>query len=135
MIRRERYLKQIEPFIGKPIIKVITGIRRCGKSTFLKMICNSLTEQGVNPVNLILINMDSLEFDFIRNYHDLNKYVKTRIVKIKKPVYLFIDEIQEIEGWEKAVAGFLADSMADLFITGSNSRLLSSELATHICKR
>jgi predicted AAA+ superfamily ATPase len=135
MIRRERYLKQIEPFIGKPIIKVITGIRRCGKSTFLKMICNSLTEQGVNPVNLILINMDSLEFDFIRNYHDLNKYVKTRIVKIKKPVYLFIDEIQEIEGWEKAVAGFLADSMADLFITGSNSRLLSSELATHISGR
>lgn len=135
MIRRERYIKQITPFIGKPVIKVITGIRRCGKSTFLKLICNSLTESGVIPSNIILINKDSLEFDFIRNYQDLNNYVKSKIKKIKGSIYLFIDEIQEIEGWEKAVSGFLADNTADLFIAGSNSRLLSSELATYISGR
>jgi len=135
MIKRERYIKQITPFIGKPVIKVITGIRRCGKSTFLKMVCNTLKESGVIPGNIILINKDSIEFDFIRNYQDLNKYVKSRIKNITGTIYLFIDEIQEIEGWEKAVSGFLADNTADLFITGSNSRLLSSELATYISGR
>ena len=135
MILRERYIKQITPFIGKPVIKVITGIRRCGKSTFLKMICNSLTESGVMQGNIILINKDSLDFDFIRNYLDLNNYVKNRIINIPGKIYLFIDEIQEIEGWEKAVSGFLTDNTADLFITGSNSKMLSSELATFISGR
>ncbi|MCX6249169.1 MAG: ATP-binding protein [Bacteroidetes bacterium] len=135
MIKRERYLKQITPFIGKPVIKVITGIRRCGKSTFLKMICNALSENGVPDENIILVNKDSLEFDFLTNYRELNKYVKKITKNIKGTIYLFIDEIQEIEGWEKAVSGFLADNTADLFITGSNSRLLSSELATYISGR
>ncbi|MBE0647006.1 MAG: ATP-binding protein [Bacteroidales bacterium] len=135
MILREQYIKQLEPFIGKPIIKVITGIRRSGKSTFLKMICNTLTETGVDQRNLILINKDSLEFDFIKDYHDLDNYVKNRCKKISGKIYLFIDEVQEIDGWEKAVSGFLADQTADLFITGSNSRILSSELATYISGR
>ncbi len=135
MILRERYIKKLEPFIGKPVIKVITGIRRCGKSTFLKMICHSLTEIGVNPVNIILINKDSLEFDFIQDYNDLNKYVKNQCKKISGKIFLFIDEVQEINGWEKAVSGFLADQTADLFITGSNSKMLSSELATYISGR
>ncbi len=135
MINRERYIRQISPFIGKPVIKVITGIRRCGKSTFLKMISASLTNKSVAPDNIILINKDSLEFDFIRDYKDLNKYVKTQIKGKTGTKYLFIDEIQEIEGWEKAVAGFLADNVADIFITGSNSKMLSSELATHISGR
>lgn len=135
MIDRERYIRQISPFIGKPVIKVITGIRRCGKSTFLKMISASLTNKSVAPDNIILINKDSLEFDFIRDYKDLNKYVKTQIKGKTGTKYLFIDEIQEIEGWEKAVAGFLADNVADIFITGSNSKMLSSELATHISGR
>jgi hypothetical protein len=135
MIKRERYLNRIKPFFGKPVIKVITGIRRSGKSTFLKMICNSLIDSGVIPDNIVLINKDSLEFDFIRNYQDLNNYVKNRIRNIKGTIHLFIDEIQEIEGWEKAVAGFLADNTADVYITGSNSRMLSSELATYISGR
>ena len=135
MILRERYIRQIMPFIGKPVIKVITGIRRCGKSTFLKMIAKSLTGSGVPVENIILINKDSLEFDFIKNYLDLNNYVKETIQNTTGIIYLFIDEIQEIDGWEKAVSGFLADNTADLFITGSNSRLLSSELATYISGR
>ncbi len=135
MIKRKLYLERITPFIGKPVIKVITGIRRCGKSTFLKMICDQLQEKGVKPGNIVLINKDSLEFDFIRNYQDLHRYVNKKFKNLKGEKFLFIDEVQEIESWEKAVAGFLADHTADLFITGSNSRLLSSELATYISGR
>jgi predicted AAA+ superfamily ATPase len=135
MVTRQVYLNRLIPFIGKPVIKVITGIRRCGKSTFLKMVINLLTERGVKPGNILLINKDSLTFDFIRNYQDLNHYVKQKFKKAGGKKYLFIDEIQEIDGWEKAVAGFLVDQTADLFITGSNSKLLSSELATHIAGR
>ncbi len=135
MIQRERYLKQITPFIDKPIIKVITGIRRCGKSTFLKIICNLLTDNGVNQENILLVNKDSLEFDSLNTYKQLVSYVSDRFREVKGKKYLFIDEVQEIEGWEKALSGFLTDNTADLFITGSNSRMLSSELATYISGR
>lgn len=135
MILRERYIKQILPFIDKPIIKVITGIRRCGKSTFLKQIQQSLIEKGVKSENILFINKDSLEFDWITEYKQLAAHVTTCFKGIKGDKYLFIDEIQEIEGWEKALSGFLTDGIADLFITGSNSRLLSSELATYISGR
>jgi len=135
MIIRENYLNQIRPYIGKPVIKVITGIRRCGKSTFLKMIRISLDERNIPAENIIFINKDSLQFDFIKNYLDLDGFVKSKAQGLQGEVYLFIDEIQEIEGWEKAVSGFLADQVADLYITGSNSRLLSSELATYISGR
>ena len=135
MIQRERYIKQISPFIDKPVIKVITGIRRCGKSTFLKLICNLLTERGIKPENILLVNKDSLEFDSLTTYKQLVSYVIGRFKKVEGKKYLFIDEVQEIEGWEKALSGFLADNTADLFITGSNSRMLSSELATYISGR
>ena len=135
MITREKYLNKMIPFMGKPVIKVITGIRRCGKSTLLRMIINLLSEKGVKPAQILLINKDSLEFDQIRTYLDLDRYVKKRFKKVSGQKYLFMDEVQEIEEWEKAVAGFLADQTADLFITGSNSKLLSSELATHIAGR
>lgn len=135
MISRERYLRQISPFIDKPIIKVITGIRRCGKSTFLKMICNLLIDKGVNQENILLVNKDSLEFDSLNTYKQLVSYVMDRFKDVKGKKYLFVDEVQEIEGWEKALSGFLADNTADLFVTGSNSRMLSSELATYISGR
>jgi predicted AAA+ superfamily ATPase len=135
MVQRERYLKQISPFIDKPVIKVITGIRRCGKSTFLKLICNSLTDSGIKPENILLINKDSLEFDSLTTYKQLVSYVIGRFKDVAGKKYLFIDEVQEIEGWEKALSGFLTDNTADLFVTGSNSRMLSSELATYISGR
>lgn len=135
MIQRDKYLKQITPFIGKPVIKVITGIRRCGKSTFLKLICNSLLEKGIKAENILLINKDSLEFDSLSNYKQLVIYVDEHFKNIVGQRYLFIDEVQEIEGWEKALSGFLTDNKADLFVTGSNSRMLSSELATYISGR
>jgi len=135
MIQRKSYLDRIAPFIGKPVIKVITGIRRCGKSTFLKLIVNSLLENGVSRRNVLLINKDSLEFDFLVDYKDLVNYVRQKFKSVKGTKYLFLDEVQEIAGWEKAVTGFLADELADVFITGSNSRMLSSELATLISGR
>ena len=136
MIKREKYFEKLQPFIGKPVIKVITGIRRCGKSTFLKQIKQWLLEiHNVNPANVLLINKDSLEFDWMKNYLQLAAYVKEQFSGISGEKYLFIDEVQEIDGWEKALAGFLSDSVADLYITGSNSKMLSSELATYISGR
>ena len=135
MIQRRIYLEKIAPFIGKPVIKVITGIRRCGKSTFLRMLVESLIEKGVNQRNILFINKDSLEFDFIADYKDLVNYVLQKFKSVRGEKYILLDEVQEIAGWEKAVAGFLADSVADVYITGSNSRMLSSELATLITGR
>jgi hypothetical protein len=135
MIIRQRYLHRILPFIDKPVIKVITGIRRCGKSTFLKMIIDTLVNKGVEQNNILLINKDSLEFDWMQDYRQLIEFVNERFTNISGKKYLFIDEVQEIEGWEKAVSGFLADEYADLYISGSNSHLLSSELATYISGR
>ncbi|HBB90323.1 MAG TPA: ATPase [Bacteroidales bacterium] len=135
MIARESYINQISPFIDKPVIKVITGIRRCGKSTFLKLLCKSLTDKGIDPGNILLINKDSLEFDWLTTYKQLVEFVITSFKGKKGRKYLFVDEVQEIEGWEKAISGFLTDNVADLYITGSNSRLLSSELGTYITGR
>lgn len=135
MIKREKYLSRIKPFINKPIIKVITGVRRSGKSILLKLLIAELKDLQINEQNILYINKDSLEFDFIRNYDDLYKYAKEKLKQIKGTKYLFIDEIQEITEWEKAVASFFADDFADIYITGSNAQLLSSELATLLSGR
>jgi predicted AAA+ superfamily ATPase len=94
-----------------------------------------LIDKGVSQENILLVNKDSLEFDSINTYKQLVSYVSDRFREVKGKKYLFIDEVQEIEGWEKALSGFLTDHTADLFITGSNSRMLSSELATYISGR
>lgn len=135
MKKRERYLEQIKPFIDKPLIKVITGIRRSGKSTFLKMIQDEIFSQGVSKNNVIVIQKESLRFEFIQNYKDLYDYVNEIKSTIQGKLYLFVDEIQIIEGWEKAITSFLADEVADIYISGSNAGLLSSELATLLTGR
>ena len=135
MIKREKYLKRIRPFIDKPVIKVITGIRRCGKSTFLKMLINELAERGVSKKNIIYINKDSLEFDQIKGYSELNEYVIRKLKGLKGRKYLLIDEVQEIKEWEKAIASFLTNATADIYLTGSNAGLLSSDLATLLTGR
>ena len=134
MIRRDLYLKQIEPFIDKPLIKVITGIRRSGKSVLLKLLKEELFEKGIKENQIIYLNFDSLEFAEIDRAEKLYQYVKKRIVKGKR-CYILLDEIQEVDSWERAVNSFLADFDADIYITGSNSRLLSSELATYLTGR
>ena len=135
MIIREEYYKKIDPFIGKPVIKIISGMRRSGKSSFMKMLLNRFLEQGVKKKNIIYINKDLIEFDFIKDYLDLHKYIKKLMPENKKPKYLFIDEVQEIEGWEKTVNSLLAESELDIYLTGSNSRMLSSEFATLLTGR
>lgn len=135
MIERSNYLDSIRPFIGKPVIKAITGIRRCGKSTLMLQLINELQNNGVNPDQIIYINLELFEFDLIREYKDLHNYVTSKKGSSKKLFYLFVDEIQVINGWEKAINSLLAEKDFDLYITGSNARLLSSELATLISGR
>lgn len=135
MLQRNQYLDAILPFIDKPVIKTITGVRRSGKSTFLQQIMDILETKNVSSNRFIYINKELLEFDSIKNYIDLHTYVKNHIKNSNEKFYLFIDEIQEIESWEKAVASFLAEKRTDIYITGSNARLLSTELATLLSGR
>jgi uncharacterized protein len=134
MIKRDLYLKQINPFIDKPLIKIITGIRRSGKSIILKLLKEDLLERGIGDNQIIYLNFDSLEFSNISNAEKLYSYIKEKITKNKR-TYLLLDEIQEVDSWERVVNSFLADFDVDIFITGSNSRLLSSELATYLTGR
>ena len=135
MIERTRYFNKIEPFIGKPMIKVISGLRRCGKSTFMKMLIDHLIKKGTAESNIIYISMELMEFEFINDYKALYKHVKSVLPKNSKKKYLFVDEIQQIPSWEKAVNSIYAENLADIYITGSNSRLLSSEFATLLTGR
>ncbi|MFP4384964.1 MAG: ATP-binding protein [Spirochaetia bacterium] len=135
LIVRVDYLDKIIPFIDKQIIKVLSGIRRAGKSSLLLLLRRYLIESGVSENNIIYINKESLEWEFIAGYSELYRFVKDRIRTISGPVYLFIDEIQNISSWEKAAASILADGLADLTITGSNASLLSSDLATLLSGR
>jgi predicted AAA+ superfamily ATPase len=135
MIIRKRYIEKIRPFIGKPVIKVITGIRRCGKSTLLKQIREIIIANGIDAEQIISINKELFEFDFIKTYADLHKYVSGKAKSKNAMYYLFVDEVQEIEEWEKAVNSFLAEGQYDIYISGSNAHILSSDLATLITGR
>lgn len=134
MIKREKYLKNIRGFYDQDLIKVITGIRRSGKSTLLKQIIDELEESGVNKDKIIYINFEDIEMYFIKNSMDLNDYIKKQI-KDDEKYYLFFDEIQNVIDWEKAVNSFKATKNVSIFITGSNSNLLSGELATLLAGR
>ena len=134
MIKREEYLNKIRGFYNQDLIKVITGIRRSGKSTLLKQIIDELKENGVNEERIIYINFEDIEMSFIKNEMDLNSHIKKQI-KDDRKYYLFFDEIQNVINWEKAVNSFKATKNVSIFITGSNSNLLSGELATLLAGR
>jgi len=133
MIQREKYLKKIDAYIDKDVVKVITGMRRVGKSYFVKQIINELIKKGINKNQIVYINKELIKFDFIIDYKDLYKFVSDNS-SVKK-TYLFIDEIQEIEKWEKTISSLMAEGDFDIYITGSNSNLLSSELSTLLSGR
>ena len=124
MIKRENYLRKIRGFYNQDLIKVITGIRRCGKSTLLKQIIDELKDSGVKEEKIIYINFEDIDMSFIKTDIDLNDYIKQQI-KDDEKYYLFFDEIQNIINWEKAVNSFKATKNVSIFITGSNSNLLS----------
>lgn len=134
MVIRPLYLKHIEPFIGKPVIKVITGIRRCGKSELLKMIREELKNNGIDEDHILFMNFESMQWSAFLDAKSLYEYVSAQCSKSGK-YYLFFDEIQEVDSWEKAVNSLMADRDVDIYLTGSNSKLLSSELATYLAGR
>ena len=129
---RPSYLNSIKPFIGKQIIKVLTGQRRTGKSYLMLQIIDFIKQNNAEA-NIISINKEEFEFDFIKNYNDLYNYVKEKSKETKN--YLFIDEIQEITEFEKAIRSLLHTGNYDIYCTGSNANMLSSDLATVLSGR
>lgn len=134
MIKREIYLSKIRPFYNSDLIKVIVGIRRSGKSTIMMQIMDELKNNKIPDKQIIYINFEYKEFSFIKNDDDLYKYIKS-FIKNDSKYYIFLDEIQNVDKWEKVVNSFKAKEKYSIFITGSNSDLLSGELATHIAGR
>ena len=132
MIKRELYMSRIRPFIGTDLIKVMTGIRRCGKSVMLKLIQQELTESGINPKQFISINFEDMNYSHLQTAQALHDEISARASEIGGKVYLFFDEIQEVKDWEKCINSFRVSLDCDIYITGSNANLLSSELATYL---
>ena len=130
IIIRENYLSKIRPFIRKDIIKVLTGIRRSGKSVLLEQI-----RDEINSPNTIFLNFEDLSNQHLCEYNTLHEYICQKIGNSKEQFYLFFDEIQEVQYWEKAINSLRVKFHADIYITGSNSRLLSGEFATYIAGR
>ena len=134
MIERPLYLDKIIPFVDTPFVKILTGVRRCGKSTILKMIIKKLKEEKqVEDEQILNYRFDSMEYEDMTT-KELYLELKSKIIQSKK-TYLFLDEIQEIEGWEKVVNTLASDFDVDIYITGSNSRMMSSEISTYLTGR
>jgi len=137
--RRSEYSGKIAGYVGNRLIKVLVGQRRSGKSYILRQIAKQLVEKGVKPENTLYINREFAEFDFLKTYKDLDELVKSykKALKPSGKVYIFIDEVQTIEGWEKIVNSYSQDFVDsyEVFISGSNSKMLSGELATLLSGR
>jgi len=133
MVIRPAYVDKIMTYTDTPFVKILSGVRRCGKSTILKMIAKKLRERGISDEYILLYNLDSLQYEDITAKMFYNE-IKAKL-SLNKKIYLFLDEIQEIKDWEKAVNSFMTDFDVDIYITGSNSRMLSSEISTYLTGR
>jgi hypothetical protein len=133
MLKREQYLNQLIESKDLNLIKVVTGVRRSGKSTLLLQYKDYLISQKISEKNIIYMNFESADWYDIKDYKDLYNYIKNNIVKGK--IYILLDEVQNVEKWEKAVNSLLVDIDCDIYITGSNAYLLSSELTTLLAGR
>lgn len=135
MIERPAYMSELETFRDdRGHVKVLTGVRRCGKSTLLLQFMERLRKEGISEEQMLLMNLESSDFDGIKDHADLNAYLKGR-VPAKGCFYLFLDEIQRVRDWEKAVNALIVDTEADIYITGSNAHLLSTDLTTYLTGR
>ena len=134
MINRELYMEQITPFIDKPFVKVITGIRRCGKSVVLRLIREELLRRGVSEDHIIYMNFESFEWMDVKEAKALYTYIR-EVTKVSGKYYILLDEIQEVERWQIAINSLRVDFACDIYLTGSNSKLLSGELATYLSGR
>lgn len=132
MIKREMYMKRIRPFMGTDLVKVMTGIRRSGKSVMLELIRKELLESGIKPEQFITINFEDMSYSHLLTASALHSEITARAAKINGKAYLFFDEIQEVKDWEKCINSFRVSLDCDIYITGSNARLLSGELATYL---
>ena len=133
-LTREKYLQMIRPYYEADLIKVITGVRRAGKSVILESIRDELSTSGIPADHIVYINLEDMDYEGIRTARDLNQEIRSRISDDQR-YYLFIDEIQHVDEFEKALASFRATLNASVFVTGSNSHLLSGELATLLTGR
>ena len=134
MILRPKYIEKIMPYVDTPFVKVLSGVRRCGKSTILKMVQEELKKRGVPSEHILSYSFDSMQHEDIKTAKLLYEDVKSRLAPNSK-TYLFLDEIQEVRSWEKAVNSFMTDFDVDIYVTGSNSRMLSSEISTYLTGR
>ena len=135
MINRDSYMTKIRPFINKDLIKVITGIRRSGKSVMLELIKGELRTEGVPAKNMLSYNFESMTCSHLRTAEALYEEIIKQKDELTGKVYLFFDEIQEVDNWERAVNSFRVDLDCDIYVTGSNAKLLSGELATYLAGR
>ncbi len=133
LLERDRYLNKIRPFYDLDIIKVLIGSRRSGKSKIIELIIKDLKQRGVKDSNIIYINFENLDYSELTDYKSLNNFIKNKVVDSK--MYLFFDEIQEVKQFEKAINSFRVSFDCSIFITGSNSKMLSSEISSVLTGR
>lgn len=135
MIERPRYMSELEAFRDdRGHVKVLTGVRRCGKSTLLMQFMEKLRKDGVSDREMLMMNFESSEFDSLADHADLNSYLRDK-VPAEGRFYLFLDEIQRVDGWERTVNSLMVDTEADIYVTGSNAHLLSTDLTTYLTGR
>ena len=133
MIYRKKYMEKILPFVDTPFVKIFTGIRRCGKSTIMQMLREALTGRGIKEEQILFYRLDSLEYENMTHL-SLFEEIKKHLCKNGK-TYIFLDEIQEIDSWEKTVNSLMSGYDTDIYVTGSNSRMMSSEISTYLTGR
>lgn len=133
MIKRSTYFEKIRPFINTPVVKVFTGIRRCGKSVMMQQVKDFIVQSGVKEERCLFLNFESLTDERVKSFENVIAEANKMSKQLpNQKLYFFFDEIQELSGWEKLVNSFLIDFDSDIYITGSNAKLLSSELATYL---
>ena len=134
MINRPIYVDRIMAYADTPFVKILTGIRRCGKSTILKMLIDEMKERGIHDGQILHYSFDSLEYEDIKTAKTLFTHLKQHLCPEGR-TYLFLDEIQEVKSWEKVVNSLMTDYDVDIYVTGSNSRMMSSEISTYLTGR
>ena len=134
MINRPIYVDRIMAYADTPFVKILTGIRRCGKSTILKMLIDEMKERGIHDGQILHYSFDSLEYEDIKTAKALFAHLKQHLF-LKGRTYLFLDEIQEVKSWEKVVNSLMTDYDVDIYVTGSNSRMMSAEISTYLTGR
>jgi predicted AAA+ superfamily ATPase len=133
LVNRSTWLNKLRSFENTNLIKVITGIRRSGKSSLIELFIEELKQNGIKSKNILHINFELMKYDSIKNYRDLYKFIRKNLPRGK--LYIFLDEVQHVTGWEKAVNSIRIETKADIYITGSNAWMLSSEIATLLSGR